>query len=122
MATKIQPDMTASAAKPLPSQWLNAGQTEATLAVQKEVLDACVEAGNAWLARVKSEADLWSQLATKVMTTHSMPEALGAFQEWGVQRAQMAAEDGRRFSEDTQKFMAAVARSLSNGWSSGRTT
>jgi hypothetical protein len=122
MTGKIHPETTALAAKPLPTQWFNPGQTEAVLAAQKELLDTCVEAGNAWLARVKSEADLWSQLTTKLMTTHSMPEVLGACQDWGAQRAQMAAEDGRRFSEDTQKFMAAVERSLSNGWPTGRAT
>ena len=45
--------------------FLNLGkdQTEAMLSMQKELLDAYDQSSRAWLARVKSEGDLWSDLA-----------------------------------------------------------
>ncbi len=43
-----------------PSPFLKLGkeQTEAMLAMQRDVLDAYEQASRAWLARVKSEVDL----------------------------------------------------------------
>jgi hypothetical protein len=50
-------------------------QTESMLDLQKELLEACEQASRAWLARVKSEVDLWSELAAKLARTQSAPEA-----------------------------------------------
>ena len=77
--------------------FLNLGrdQTEAMLSMQKEFLDAYDQSSRAWLARVKSEGDLWSELAKKLSETRSAPEALAAYQQCVAQRMQMAAEDGR---------------------------
>src|SRR5215467_8521458 len=83
-------------------------QTEAMLAMQKDLLDAYEQASRAWLARVKSEVDLWSDLATKLTATRSAPEALEAYQKCAAQRMQMAAEDGRRMTEDCQKVMQKI--------------
>jgi len=101
-----------------PTPFLNMGkeQTEAMLAMQKDLLDAYEQASRAWLARVKSEVDLWSDLATKLTATRSAPEALEAYQKCAAQRMQMAAEDGRRMTEDCQKVMQKITGSLSNGW------
>jgi len=98
--------------------FLNVGkeQTDAMLRMQKELLDAYEQASRAWLARVKSEVDLWSEFATKLTGTHSTSEAMGAYQECVAKRMQMAAEDGRRLSDDCQKVMQMITRSLSNGW------
>jgi len=89
-------------AKPGTAQFLDFGKerTEAMLSLQKELLEAYEQANRAWLARVKSEADFWSDLATKVTATRSVPEALAAYQESVAQRMQMAAEDGRRLFEE----------------------
>ena len=94
-------------------------QTDAMLGMQKELLDAYEKASQAWLARVKSEVDLWSELATKLAATRSAPEAMEVYQQTAAQRMQMAAEDGRRLSEDCQKIMGKVGQSLSNGWPKG---
>lgn len=91
-------------------------QTEAARKVQQDVLAAYEQASRAWLARVQSEVDLWSQLATKLTATRSIPEALGAYQETVAQRMQMAAEDGRRMTEDCQQMMGKITTSLSQGW------
>jgi hypothetical protein len=91
--------------------------SEAMVNMQKELLDVYEQASRAWLARVKSEVDLWSDLATKLSATRSMPEALESYQKFVTQRMQMAAEDGRQLVEDCQKVTQKMTRSLSGtGW------
>ena len=91
--------------------------SEAMVNMQKELLDGYEQASRAWLARVKSEVDLWSDLATKLSATRSMPEALESYQKFVTQRMQMAAEDGRQLVEDCQKITQKMTRSLSGtGW------
>lgn len=94
-------------------------RTESMLHMQKELLDTYEQVSRAWLARVKSEVDFWSELAAKLTATRSAPEALEAYQKCAAQRMQMAAEDGRRLSEDCQKIMHKVTGSLTNGWPTG---
>jgi Phasin protein len=94
-------------------------QTEATFKIQKDVLEAYEEASRAWLARVQSEVELWSELATRLATTRSVPEALSAYQESVAQRMQMAAEDGKRLSDDCREMMGKIAGSFSKGWPPG---
>jgi Phasin protein len=97
-------------------------QTEAMLGMQKELLDAYEQASRAWLARERSEVDLWTELAAKLTATRSLPEALGTYQECVTQRMQMAAEDGRRMSEECQKLLQTFTCPLPNGWPTGSGT
>ena len=97
-------------------------QAEAMLGAQRELLEAYEQASRAWLDRVKSEVDLWAELATKLSATRSLPEALGTYQECVTQRMQMAAEDGRRMSEECQKILQKFTRTLPNGWPTGGNT
>jgi hypothetical protein len=94
--------------------------TDAMLTLQRDLLDVYEQASGAWLARVKSEADLWAGLAAKLTSTGSLPEALGVYQESIARRMQMAAEDGRKFAEEAQKIIKAIAGSLPDGWSANR--
>jgi hypothetical protein len=96
-------------------------QTEAMLSMQKELLDAYDQSSRAWLARVKTEVDLWSDLAKKLSATQSVPDVVGAYQQCVAQRMQMAAEDGRRLYDDCQKITQTITRSLSNGWPAAST-
>ena len=98
--------------------FLKAGkeQTGAMVAMQNELLKAYERASCDWMARAKSETDLWSNLAEKLMATRSIPEALVSYQNCVAQRMQMAVEDGRRLLEECQKI---TQKSLSNGWSTG---
>ena len=100
------------------TSFLKAGkeQTGAMVAMQNELLKAYERASCDWMARAKSETDLWSNLAAKLMATRSIPEALESYQNCVAQRMQMAAEDGRRLLEECQKI---TQKSLSNGWSIG---
>jgi len=101
----------------VPADFFKLGKerTDAMLAMQKELVDTCEQASQAWFSRVKSEADLWSELAAKLTGTHSVPEALNACQQTIAQRLQMASEDGRRLSDEAQKFMKTITTSMSNG-------
>src|ERR1700751_4728283 len=83
-------------------------QTEATLGIQKELLEAYEQASRAWVARVQSEIELWSDLANKLSATRSIPDALGAYQESVAQRLQMATDDGRRMVSDCQEMMEKI--------------
>ena len=87
-------------------------QTDATLKMQKELLDEYEKASRAWLARMKSEMALWSDLATKVTASPSVPEGLDACREFVSQRMQMAVEDGQRLFGDGQNMMAAITKSF----------
>ena len=87
-------------------------RTEAIFNWQKELLDEYEQAGRAWVERVKSEVELWSDLATKVASSQSFPEGLKAYRDCVSQRIQMAVQDGRRLFEQGQKLIAAVTKPL----------
>ncbi len=82
--------------------------------IQNELVDAYEQAGRAWHERVKSEVDFWSELGAKLTATHSLPEAMSAYQQCMTHRMQMAAEDGRRWYEDCQKLTHKLTESLSH--------
>jgi Phasin protein len=107
----------AAAAQKVPGELLKLGeaQTEAMLAMQKELLGAYEQISRAWLERVKTEADLWSELANKISGARSVPDALDAYRECVAQRMQMAADDGRRLFDDTQKMMSTITQAMSKG-------
>ena len=104
-----------------PYSKLGREQTEASFKIHKDMLEAYEEASRAWLSRVQSEVELWSQLAAKLATTRSIPEALGAYQESVAKRMQMAAEDGRRLADECRGMMGRIAGSLPKGWPGGST-
>ena len=115
------PRSSASPATMGPTQLLELGKarTEAMLDLQKELFEAYEQASRAWLARVRSEIDLWSELASKLSATRSAPEALEAYQKCAAQRMQMAADDGRRLLDECQNVTHRITRSLANGWPTG---
>jgi hypothetical protein len=117
--TDSKPFEQGGSAKGRPGASQSPGQerSEAMVNVQKELLDVYEQASRAWLARVKSEVDLWSELASKLAVTRSMPEALESYQKFVTQRMQMAAQDGRQMVEDYQKITQKMTGSLSgNVW------
>ena len=123
MVSKPTGESGSASAKSAPASIADLGkeQTAAMLDMQKELLDAYEQASRAWLARAKSEADLWSELATKLSASRTFPDALGAYQECVSQRMQLTAEDGRRLFDECQKITQKITQSLSGGWSSGST-
>ena len=102
---------------------LNWGQerTEAAMALQKELLAAYEEAGRAWLARVQSEVALWSDLASKLTATRTIPEAIETYTQCVSQRMKMAADDGRLLADEAQKITQKITKSLGAGWPAAST-
>ena len=94
------------------SRWGTA-QAEGAVAMQREILGICEQMSSAWIARMQSEADLWSDLARKLQGIHSLPEALVVYQECMTRRAQMAADDGRQMIENGQKIMDSIRGAVS---------
>jgi hypothetical protein len=86
-------------------------RAEAMLRLQKELLDMYDQASRDWLAQLKSEAELWSGLATKLAGTHSVPDAIKSYQEWISQRVEMAAADAQRLSDECGTIMQKINRS-----------
>lgn len=102
--------------------FFNLGQerTEALAALQKELLEAYEQTSRAWLARVQSEVQLWSDFATKLSKTRSLPEAVEAYTKCLTQQMKMTAEDGKRMLEECQQVTQTITKSLGNGWSAER--
>jgi hypothetical protein len=96
-------------------------RTDAAVALQKALLESYDQASRAWLARVQSEVTFWSDLATKVTATRTVPEALEAYSKCVSQRMQMAADDGRLLTEEVQDISKKFAQSLGNGWPTAAT-
>jgi Phasin protein len=121
MVGKPASETRSASAKPGPASIGELGkeQSAAMLGMQKELLDAYEHASRAWLARAKAEADLWSELATRLSASKTFPDALGAYQQCVSQRMQMTAEDARRLFEECQKITQKITQPLSGGWSSG---
>ncbi len=109
-----------STAGPAPMPGWGQG-SQAALALQKALLESYEQASRAWLARVQSEVNLWSELANKLSSTHSLPEGLEAYSKCVSQRMQMAADDGRRIVEQSQQITQKIAQSLGKGWSAAGT-
>jgi len=100
-----------------PASLLNWGheRTESALALQKTLLESYEQASRAWLARVQSEVSLWSDLATKLTATRTLPEALETYSKCVSERMKMAADDGRRLADEAQLITNKITKSLGNG-------
>jgi hypothetical protein len=83
--------------------FVNWGQ-EQTLALQKELLASYEQVNRVWLARVQSGVGLWSDLATKLTATKTVPEALEAYAKCVSERMKMAVDDGRLLADEAQQI------------------
>ena len=114
MATRETLNASKAAAPPDVVNW-GQHQTEAALNLQKTILESCEQASRTWIDRMQSEISLWSDLATKLGSTKSIPEAFEAYTKCMSQRMQMAADDGRKLVEEAQQMTQKVVQSLGNG-------
>ena len=95
MDDRANEEMTA-AERPQSSTFKLANEgTEAMLRVQKELLDMYDRASRDWLGRLKSEAELWTELAAALATTRSVPDAIKSYQECISRRVEMTAADAQ---------------------------
>jgi hypothetical protein len=95
---------------------LNKKRIEEFVRAQTEYLDEIQVANKHWLDRIQSEANLVSELASKLSAARSMPDAMAASQDWATQYFTMLAEDGKQLADDTRKFMETGARLFSSGF------
>jgi hypothetical protein len=58
---------------------------------QHQILESCEQASRTWIDRMQSEISLWSDLASKLSSTKSVPEAFETYTKCMSQRMQ----DGR---------------------------
>ena len=114
-ATGIKDD--SFGAVPFPK--IGRGRTQAAVTLQKELFEAYAQASRAWLIRVRSEAALWSELATKLTATRSIPEILEAYAKCVSQQMKMTAEDGQHLFNDCQEITQKITKSLANELPSG---
>ncbi len=114
MATKETINTSKAGVPPNVVNW-GQHQTETALNFQKAILESCEQASRAWIDRVQSEISLWSDLATKLSTTKSVPEAFETYTKCMSQRMQMAAADGRKLADEAQQLTQKFAQSLGNG-------
>ena len=114
MASRETLNASKTAAPPDVVNW-GQHQTEAASNLQKTILESCEQASRTWIDRMQSEMSLWSDLATKLGSTKSIPEAFEAYTKCMSQRMQMAADDGRKLVEEAQQITQKFAQSLGNG-------
>ena len=89
-------------------------RTEAVIALQKRLLDAYGQSSCAWLDRIRSETEFWSDAAIMLTVPRSVPEALMGHQQCIAERIRMIAEDGRKLYEDGQKIIATITQTVSD--------
>lgn len=97
-----------------PPDPLKAGQAqiEGMLELQKEVLKTYEQISRGWLDRMKSEGELWCEMAKDMSAAKTVPEAMAAFQDCATKRMQMTADDVRRMMSDGQTMAGAFTRTM----------
>ena len=90
-------------------------QTESAVALQQDVLDAYERASRMWLERVKSELELWSELAAKLTAGGTLDGALEAYATSVAMRMQMTVADGQRLFEECREVTQRATRLMAEG-------
>jgi hypothetical protein len=92
-------------------------QAEFMFATQKVLLDTLEQMNAHWFARAKSEAELTTELTSKLVSARSIPDLASAYQDWFSQRMRKYAEDSNHVFVDVQKLMRTSVRFVQNGHS-----
>jgi DNA topoisomerase VI subunit B len=100
----------------MPTEFAELGKKriEEFVNTQKGLVEKLQEMNRQWFDRAQAEANLASELASKLTAARSIPDAMAAYQEWASRRFEMMAEDGKHLLADTQKFMEAATHLLPN--------
>jgi hypothetical protein len=64
---------------------------------------------------------MWTELATKLTVTRSIPEAIDTYAKYVSQRLQTAAEEGHRLAEELQQITQKFTQSFAKEWPVGNT-
>jgi len=117
--TNTQSDYDSSIAANVISQFSQAQkQAELIFASQKELLDTLTQMNEHWFARARSEAELTTELTSKLASARSMPDVISVYQDWLSQRMQRHVQDSNHVLVKVQNFIWMGARCLQNGHSS----
>jgi hypothetical protein len=84
----------------------------AAIALQQETLEACQQWNRDCLAYMQSEAALLADLARKLTTAASVPEAVDAYAKYLSQQMQMNAEQGHHLFNGYRKISQRVTKSV----------
>jgi len=87
-------------------------QIDAVIDLQHELVDQMEEISREWTARVKTEADLANEFASKLSAVRTVPDVAAIYQDWWKRRMELLAEDSRLFVDGSQKLVAAIGRML----------
>lgn len=90
-------------------------QADALLDMQQELSKLIEQANKDWLARVELERDLATELATKLSSAKTLPDAAKAYQDWMSRRMETVATDSQKFFTECQKFAGSMNRLLMRG-------
>ena len=90
-------------------------QFEEIANAQKVLVASLQDSQKQWLDSFRAKTQLASEYATKLMATHSVPEAIAVCQEWTIHRIEIVAEDGKHLAADAQKLMENGARLFPHG-------
>lgn len=99
-----------------PTFFFDAAQkyAETIAGLQKQLIESCEQSGQLWAARAQSEVAMWSELASKMATIRSAPEAVEALQSCMSKRMQMTAEDGEKLVKQWQQLTEKLTKSVSH--------
>ena len=102
----------------IPPEFVRMGkkQFEGLAKIQSKMIERLEETNRSWLERMRSEATLASEFATKLTAARSIPETATVYRELASRRLEIAAEDAKRLLADSQKFMETGAHLLSDNW------
>jgi hypothetical protein len=105
----------------IPTEFVELGKkrVETLMALQKDLIEAIQEVNQGWLARARSEANLNSELVTKLSSARSVPEQADAYQQLMGKRMEMLVEDSRRLISDSQKLFSLGTRFLNGSGING---
>ena len=108
-ASPFLPEMGAAAKK----------RVDALAQFQSEFLEKIQEMNQHWFDRIRSEAALTSEFASKLAAARSIPETTTVCQELATRRMKLASEDASYLLGEGQKIVQTGVRLLANGWYPG---
>ncbi len=94
---------------------LGKDQADALTDMQKEFTTLIEQANADWLARMELERELASDLAARLSSAKSLPDAAKAYQDWMGRRMETITKDSQKFFADSQKLVTSMNRFVSSG-------
>src|SRR5579864_5551374 len=94
---------------------LSKGGLEAMTKMQAEFVGNLEKMSRGWLAQTQAQAALFGELMQQLWKARSAPETMAAYQNFLTRRMEMMVEESRQFFANSEKFMSAGTKLLSNG-------